>query len=81
VALVGPDDSEERIASIIRVTDISSQRASFGCYCYVVPSSPIIVTLVMETILSSETSIVTRATRLYILEDGILNILSCRVLL
>jgi hypothetical protein len=39
---------------------------------YVVPSSPILVTLMMETILSSETSVITRDTRRHIPEDGIM---------
>jgi hypothetical protein len=39
----------------------------------VVPSSPILFTLMMEAIRSTETSILTRATRLHIPEDGILH--------
>jgi hypothetical protein len=38
-----------------------------------VPSSPILVTLIMEAILISETLVLTRATRRNIPEDGILH--------
>jgi hypothetical protein len=71
VDLVRTDVSEELIVSIIRVTKIgelgkmltvtiSSRHASVA---NVVPSSPILVTLIMEALSSSETSVLTTATR------------------
>jgi hypothetical protein len=59
VALVRTDVSEELNASFIRVI--------------VVPSSPSLVTLTKEALSSSETSVLTRATRHHIPEDAILH--------
>jgi hypothetical protein len=83
VALLRTDVSEEIIASIIIVTRIGHLRTMSAITnnrstllpvnANVVPISTILVTLIMETILSSETSVLTRATRLNIAEDDILH--------
>jgi hypothetical protein len=83
VALVRTDFSEERSASIIKVTRIGELEtlavtSNRDTLCSerrllvtanVVPISPILVTLMMEALRSSETSVLRRATRRNIAKD------------
>jgi hypothetical protein len=65
VALVTTNVSEELSASFIRVTRIGELAGD--------PSSPILVTLMKVALSSSETLVLTRATRRTITEDTILH--------
>jgi hypothetical protein len=80
VALVRTDVSEELSASFIRVTRIgelvtmlavtnNGRKLRRSIWFLVVPSSPILVTLMNEALSSSETSVLTRASRRKISEE------------
>jgi hypothetical protein len=83
VAHVRTDVSVERVAASLRVTldelgitlPVSSNRSTLRRNT-LVPSSPILVTLMMEATFSSETSVLRRATWRNIPEDTILHIVT-----
>jgi hypothetical protein len=64
---------EKRIPTIIRLERIGELGKALPVTSNVVPSSPILSTLVIEAIRFSKTSVLTRTTQRHITEDDILH--------